>query len=266
MRPALWISLCLAVCGLSASSQIVPTINACVNNLNGATRLVAASSNCIPGVETFKQWSVTGPQGPQGTQGPAGAQGPQGFTGSPGQRGAMGLTGPAGPTGSTGPQGDAGTQGPTGPAGPSGPTGPAGTPGGQIFVGNASLPATIPSQLPFVLPLVGANKATVGASIAAAMLPLPANVCSNTQTFTFTVKGAPGTSGVEFELLLGSANSSSVVAQPLCSVAMNPGKTVSCTANTAFHLDSMPFDSFALSVTADSGAQGANILSTMTCQ
>ena len=60
MRPALWISLCLAACGLSASAHTVPTINACINNLSGATRVVVASTNCINGAETFKQWNVTG--------------------------------------------------------------------------------------------------------------------------------------------------------------------------------------------------------------
>src|SRR5580693_1395308 len=109
MRKTLWISFCLTVSGLCASAQTAPAINACVNNLNGVPRLVAASTNCINGVETFKQWSITGPQGPQGVQGPAGPPGPQGFTGSPGQRGAMGLTGPAGPTG---PTGSTGAQGP----------------------------------------------------------------------------------------------------------------------------------------------------------
>jgi hypothetical protein len=132
MRPALWMSLCLAATGLSASSQTVPTINACINNLNGATRVVAASTNCITGVETFKQWNITGPQGPQGLagpQGPAGAQGPQGLTGSPGARGAVGEPGPMGSIGPQGSKGDTGAQGPAGPQGAAGLTGPQGPQG-----------------------------------------------------------------------------------------------------------------------------------------
>jgi hypothetical protein len=62
MRPALWISLCLAATGLSVSSQTVPTISACVNNLNGGTRVVASSANCIrtlpycPAARAFSLW------------------------------------------------------------------------------------------------------------------------------------------------------------------------------------------------------------------
>jgi hypothetical protein len=135
MLKTFWISLFVAACGLSASSQTTQTINACVNNLNGVPRLVAASTSCINGVETFKQWNVTGPQGPQG---PAGAQGQQGFTGSPGGQGPAGPTGntglqgaqgAAGAQGALGPKGDTGAQGPAGPAGPSGPTGLKGSTG-----------------------------------------------------------------------------------------------------------------------------------------
>src|ERR1700761_3487912 len=132
MRPAFWIGLCLAATGLSASSQTAPTINACVNNLNGVPRLVATSANCISGVETFKQWSVTGPQGPQGSIGPQGATGPQGPTGPQGATGAQGSQGVKGDTGAQGPKGNTGAKGPdgpTGPAGPSGPTGPTGATG-----------------------------------------------------------------------------------------------------------------------------------------
>jgi len=132
MRSAVWISLCLAVCGSSAASQSVPTINACVNNLNGLPRLVASSTSCINGIETFKQWNVTGPQGPQGAAGPAGAKGAQGDAGPIGPKGPVG---PAGDTGRTG------AQGPTGPAGPSGPTGPQG-PSGLTFAHIAIVPSS----------------------------------------------------------------------------------------------------------------------------
>jgi hypothetical protein len=81
MRPAIWIGLCLTACGLSASSQTVAVVNACVNNLNGAMRLVLSSANCINGVESFRQWNATGPQGAAGTQGPAGPSGPTGPAG-----------------------------------------------------------------------------------------------------------------------------------------------------------------------------------------
>jgi hypothetical protein len=133
MRPAFWISLFVAACGLSASSQTVPTINACVNNLNGIPRLVASAANCIAGIETFKQWNTTGPQGPQGFTGP---QGPQGFTGSQGQQGLTGAQGLRGLTGIQGPIGPAGIQGPIGPAGIQGVAGPTGSAGADGLKGD----------------------------------------------------------------------------------------------------------------------------------
>ena len=79
-------------------------------------RLVAADEACKPR-ETRVEWSVTGPQGPQGPTGPAGApgiQGPQGAPGAPGPTGAVGATGPIGATGATGPTGATGDRGPQG--------------------------------------------------------------------------------------------------------------------------------------------------------
>jgi hypothetical protein len=117
MRSAVWISLCLGVSGLSATSQTVPTINACVNNLNGTTRVVAPTASCINGLETAKQWNVTGPQGVQGTVGAVGRSGPIGSagpTGAQGSQGGQGGQGVAGPSGPTGPQGAVGSQGASG--------------------------------------------------------------------------------------------------------------------------------------------------------
>lgn len=58
-------------------------IFACVNNVNGSVRIVAAQVSCKPD-ETPVHWNVIGPQGPPGPQGPAGPAGPQG---PPGQSG-----------------------------------------------------------------------------------------------------------------------------------------------------------------------------------
>ena len=294
MRKTFWIGLFVAACGLSASSQTVPTINACVNNLNGATRVVAASTNCINGVETFKQWNVTGPQGPTGAQGlqgatglqgPTGAQGARGLAGAQGARGPAGQTGatgipgtqgPKGDTGAQGPAGAAGTTGPAGPAGPSGPTGPTGpigpvgAAGGQVFVGNATLPATIPELETLIFAYAGMSSAIVPVtSINAFLLPPPANACTKTESFTFTAMGAnaPATSMITFDAVLTPVNpTSALTLEPICSVAGNSRAPVSCTANTAFNLNSTTYNGMLFVVTTDSGFQGANILSAMTCQ
>lgn len=129
MKKTCLIALYLAASTLPAISQTSTTINACANNLNGAMRLVLSASSCVAGLETFKQWNVTGPQGPigpQGVQGQTGAQGvagPKGDTGLPGVAGPKGDTGTQGPAGPQGPKGDTGSQGLTGPTGPTGTIG-----------------------------------------------------------------------------------------------------------------------------------------------
>lgn len=63
------------------------TLGACVNRTNGNMRLADSAAQCRT-PETFVQWNVTGPQGPQGETGPAGPQGAQGETGPMGPAGA----------------------------------------------------------------------------------------------------------------------------------------------------------------------------------
>ena len=70
-------------------------IHACVNNDNGAVRIVNADMECS-GNETALEWGVVGMQGAKGD---AGSAGPKGETGP------QGAKGDAGPAGTQGPQG-----------------------------------------------------------------------------------------------------------------------------------------------------------------
>src|SRR5262249_28117330 len=81
-------------------------IHSCVNNSNGADRIVGGSGTCLTS-EHAVHWAITGPAGTQGVPGPAGPAGPQG---PPGPAGATGPQGPIGPKGDTGPTGPAGAQ------------------------------------------------------------------------------------------------------------------------------------------------------------
>ena len=75
------------------------------------------------------QWSIQGPEGPQGLQGYEGPQGPEGQQGYEGPQGDEGPQGPEGSQGNEGPQGDEGAQGPEGQQGDEGAKGPEGTQG-----------------------------------------------------------------------------------------------------------------------------------------
>jgi hypothetical protein len=169
VKKAFLIGLSLAACALPALSQTPTTIDACVNNLNGVTRVVATSASCINGVETFKQWNVTG------AQGPAGAQGPQGATGA---QGPAGNTGVAGPSGYSGPQG---------PSGPTGATGPA---GGQIWSSVTAIPAS-PGPTFYVFSPSGQSIATDISNPFGVALQVPVGCTAS--NFKATVTNVQGT-------------------------------------------------------------------------
>ena len=80
------------------SQQAVVTIFACVNNSNGATRIVDSTTTCLAG-EHKTHWNQQGPRGPQGNPGPQGPQGQRGPQGIPGSQGPAGPQGPQGPPG-----------------------------------------------------------------------------------------------------------------------------------------------------------------------
>jgi hypothetical protein len=48
-----------------------PVIHACVKNIGGGLRIVAAGETCSPS-ETALEWNIQGPHGPTGPQGPPG--------------------------------------------------------------------------------------------------------------------------------------------------------------------------------------------------
>lgn len=132
MRPFLLATSCLALAPVSftaAHAQSPTLITACVSNLTGVSRIVAAPSLCQAGLEQVVQWNqkgATGPEGPTGHPGLPGRPGPQGIAGPQGPAGPIGhpgIPGRPGPQGIPGPQGPAGATGPTGPAGPVGPAG-----------------------------------------------------------------------------------------------------------------------------------------------
>jgi hypothetical protein len=221
MRTTFWIGFVVSACGLSASSQTVAVVNACVNNLNGATRLVLSSANCINGVETFKQWNVAGPQGAQGPAGTHGAQGPVGPTGQPGQNGAQGPAGPSGPTG------------------PPGATGPA---GGQVYEANLVTPSSMPN--------VGLNTTLVGpvagrdtldplggpADVPAHVFIIPTGCVA--QNFSVTQVGAPGTNFGSVALITATDptgysrfSSEALTCSLLATGKTGAGATSSCFAN-----------------------------------
>lgn len=62
-------------------------IHACVNNRNGAVRIVGANTACDPGRETALDWGIQGPKGDKGDTGDTGPIGPQGPQGEPGSGG-----------------------------------------------------------------------------------------------------------------------------------------------------------------------------------
>jgi hypothetical protein len=69
-----------------------PTLEACVNKVNGNMRLVDASTTCRNN-EKRVTWNLAGPAGPTGPTGPAGAAGPAGPAGPIGPAGAPGSGG-----------------------------------------------------------------------------------------------------------------------------------------------------------------------------
>ncbi len=99
----------LAPLAREASAQTNSTINACVDNANGAIR-IASTAGCKKS-ESPISWNQFGPPGPQGQQGAAGPTGPKGDPGVAGATGPMGPPGPVGPVGAVGPQGPQGNQG-----------------------------------------------------------------------------------------------------------------------------------------------------------
>ena len=107
----LFYSICIVIIVVGSATLVMAhggeqnLIHACVHNITGSVRLIEPDGDCNRN-ETAVDWSITGPQGPQGATGP---QGPQG---DPGPQGPQGDPGPQGPQGATGPQG---SQGPPGP-------------------------------------------------------------------------------------------------------------------------------------------------------
>ncbi len=76
-----------AVIYVSAHGGDVTLIHACVNNRNGAVRIIGASAICDASRETALDWGIQGPKGDKGNAGDVGPAGPQG---------PMGPQGPAG--------------------------------------------------------------------------------------------------------------------------------------------------------------------------
>jgi hypothetical protein len=103
-------------------------IHSCVNNTNGESKIVTATTTCGPNY-TALDWNAVGQPGPAGPVGPAGPIGPAGATGPQGAQGPIGPIGPAGATGATGATGPAGPAGPIGPTGATGATGATGPQG-----------------------------------------------------------------------------------------------------------------------------------------
>ncbi len=212
---------------------------------------------------------AAGAQGAKGDPGVAGAQGPAGATGAKGDTGAAGPQGPAGikgDTGSAGATGATGAEGPAGPSGPTGPTGatgPAGVAGGSVLLASDLLPASIPEVNGFAFGLIGSQPAPV--SIPTATVPLP-NACTSF-TLTATVVKARGTSQASFYLIAGSLTGTDYTQRsvPLCSVTATGGAPVSCTGTINASLPANGITDIGLYVTADSGFQGANVLTKATC-
>jgi collagen triple helix repeat protein len=139
------IAIAMLVSGATAYARTAADANvfaACLSH-TGTLYNVALGSypdSCKPG-DQMVEWSVTGPQGPQGETGATGPQGPAGPAGATGPQGLAGATGPQGLQGATGaqgpqgPQGDTGAQGPVGATGPQGLTGPQGATGAQGLTG-----------------------------------------------------------------------------------------------------------------------------------
>lgn len=64
--------------GVSWADSGGGTIQACVNDTNGNTRIVASAPADCREHESAQTWGITGPQGPQGVPGPPGPQGDRG--------------------------------------------------------------------------------------------------------------------------------------------------------------------------------------------
>jgi hypothetical protein len=79
-------------------AQQVVTFFGCVNNSNGAIRIVDSGTTCLTGEHKI-HWTQKGPRGPQGIPGPQGTKGATGPQGNPGPQGATGPRGPQGPPG-----------------------------------------------------------------------------------------------------------------------------------------------------------------------
>jgi len=142
-----WLNLCWVTMALLMTlgvrqAHAGTVINACVNNIDGVTRIVNSANQCLP-FEHFDSWNIQGPAGPQGPAGTAGpkgatgAQGAQGAAGPAGPQGTAGAQGPGGPVGATGLTGAMGPAGPAGVAGPAGAVGPAGAAGAAGAIGPA---------------------------------------------------------------------------------------------------------------------------------
>ena len=69
---------------VSAHGGDVTLIHACVNNRNGAVRIVGASATCDTSKETALDWGIQGPKGDKGDTGDVGPMGPVGPQGSAG--------------------------------------------------------------------------------------------------------------------------------------------------------------------------------------
>jgi hypothetical protein len=81
---------------VSAHGGDTALIHACVNNRNGAVRIVGANTACDASKETALDWGIQGPKGDKGDTGDVGPMGPQGPQGEQGSIGPMGPQGPAG--------------------------------------------------------------------------------------------------------------------------------------------------------------------------
>jgi hypothetical protein len=85
-----------AVLGAHAGNNDPNAVHACINDLTGITRIVAATAACLSAPRQLAEhpahWAVVGPRGEQGVQGDAG---PQGLQGPPGETGPQGAPGSA---------------------------------------------------------------------------------------------------------------------------------------------------------------------------
>jgi hypothetical protein len=259
--------LLLTACGLPALSQTSPTVNACVNNLNGVPRLVASSANCINGVETFKQWNVTGPQGvagPQGVQGVPGVQGPTGEQGPQGAKGATGMKGDNGLQGPTGPQGEQGAPSTVaGPSGPTGPTGPAGPSGPGYWSSNLLVPAGSSSAIG---PAIGTGAFSSYTFVDTMSVEVRNPKACTAGNFNVTVLGAQGTDSatIFFGVTSDPTGADGVGLALSCAVTAKNGAVVSCSSSQTYPIQSTDYVMVAAILPASFA--NARILTSWTCQ